>query len=341
MRARITLGGFTSLPRGTLAVTVAVLSLFAPMIAHPAGADPAAGPGPALHESADVLAKALTCPAAFRGAHNPVLFVHGTTLTAESNWAWNYGKVLPAMGYDVCLVNLPDRARADIQVSAEYVVHAIRVMAQQSGRKVDVVGFSQGPLEPRWAIKYWPDMRGLVGDLVSMSGVAHGFTETDAICASECIAPFWQMKPDSQFLHALNAGDETPGDISYTSVYSRTDQFVWLANGPNEPWTESAKLDGASNIAIQDICPGRYVEHIQAVYDAAVYAVIMDALTHDGPANANRIDRAVCAQAAMPGVDPGEAMAKTIQIDHDLMVLTGEHHLKAEPTLATYAASGG
>src|SRR5581483_936952 len=118
----------------------------------------------------------------------------------ESNWSWNYGKTLPAMGYDVCLVALPDRARADIQVSAEYVVYAIRQMARRSGHKVDVVGFSQGPLEPRWAIKYWPDVRASVGRLVAMSGVGHGFTETNYICSSECIAPFWQMKPDSQFL---------------------------------------------------------------------------------------------------------------------------------------------
>ncbi len=333
MRARITL---------VITVLAIVLSAFVPTITRPAGADPAVPlpVGPPLHESNDVLAKALTCPATFASAHNPVLFVHGTTLTPESNWSWNYGKTLPAMGYDVCLVALPDRARADIQVSAEYVVYAIRQMARRSGHKVDVVGFSQGPLEPRWAIKYWPDVRASVGRLVAMSGVGHGFTETNYICSSECIAPFWQMKPDSQFLKALNAGDETPGDIAYTSVYSRTDQFVWRTDGAKEPWTESAKLDGASNIAIQDVCPGRYVEHIQATYDAAVFAVIMDALTHDGGADAGRVDRSVCAQAAMPGVDMGKAMAETLEIDRDLMVLTGEHHLKAEPPLAGYAASG-
>jgi triacylglycerol esterase/lipase EstA (alpha/beta hydrolase family) len=322
MRTRITL----------LVTAAATLLALLPTPAH------AADPGPALAAPPDALAKALSCPAGFAGTHNPVLFVHGTTLTAQSNWAWNYGKVLPAQGYDVCLVDLPDRARADIQLSSEYVVHAIRFMAARSGRKVDVVGFSQGPLEPRWALKYWPDIRTMVGDLVAMSGVAHGFTETEGICASECIAPFWQMKPGSKFLKALNSGDETPGDVSYTSVYSRTDQFVWLANGPSDPWTESAKIDGASNIAIQDVCPGRSVEHVQAIYDAAMYAVIMDALTHDGPADAARVNRAVCAQAAMPGVDLGEAMAKTMEIDRDLMVLTGEHHLKAEPALAAYAS---
>ncbi|HEV3363799.1 MAG TPA: lipase [Acidimicrobiia bacterium] len=319
------------------------LNLFAVLLLlgvlwQPPAVQAQAGLGPTLQVADTALAAALKCPATFTGAHNPVLFVHGTTLTTDSNWSWNYGKTLPGMGYDVCLVNLPDRARADIQLSAEYVVYAIRFMAEQSHRKVDVVGFSQGPLEPRWAVKYWPDVRSLVGDLVAMSGVAHGFTETEVICASECIAPFWQMKPGSRFLKALNSGDETPGDISYTSVYSRTDQFVWYADGPNEPWTESAKIDGASNIAIQDVCPGRPVEHVQAIYDAAMYAVIMDALTHDGPADADRIDKAVCAQGAMPGVDIGTAMAKTVEIDRDLMILTGEHHVKAEPPLASYAS---
>jgi hypothetical protein len=60
-----------------------------------------------------------------------------------------------------------------------------------------------------------------------------------------------------------------------------------------------------ANIAVQEICPGRPVDHIgAATYDAVAFAIALDALTHDGPADAARIDRAVCAQAFMPGVDP-------------------------------------
>lgn len=306
-------------------------------LSHPGPAR--ADVGPALEVSGGTLASALHCPATFTGAHNPVLLVHGTTLTADSNWSWNYAKVMPAMGYDVCTVDLADRARADIQVSAEYVVYAIRTMAAQSHRRVDVVGFSQGPLEPRWAIKYWPDVAADVERLVAMAGVGHGFTETEAICSNGCIAPFWQMKPGSKFLTALNSGSETPGNIAYTSVYSRTDQFVWNSDGGGNPWDQSAHLQGASNIAVQDICPGRYVEHIQAVHDAVYYAVVMDALTHSGPADAGRIDRSVCTQGDMPGVDPAKAASETIEIDRDLMVLTGEHHADSEPKLAAYAAS--
>ncbi|MDQ3945586.1 MAG: lipase family protein [Actinomycetota bacterium] len=328
--------------RRTLSLFVAVAALAAMGLPGPAAGttNSAGNTGPALQVSEAVLEEALSCPARFSGLRGePVLFVHGSTLTSESNWSWNYGKVLPADGYDVCLVDLPDRARADMQVSTEYVVHAIRTMAERSGgRKIDVVGFSQGPIEPRWALKWWPEIRSLVDDVVAQAGVAHGFTETEGICAKSCIAPFWQMKPDSQFLAALNAGDETPGDVSYTSVYSRTDQFVWLAGGGN-PWDESARLDGASNIAVQDLCPGRPVDHIQVVYDSIVHAVTMDALSNPGPADPSRIHRSLCSQAAMAGVSMADATRWTAQINYELFTLASEHHTEAEPALAAYARS--
>jgi len=297
-----------------------------------------ASTGPALRVSQELLGTALSCPASFSGTHEPVLLIHGTAGTGEA-WSWNYVKVLSGHGYDVCTVTLPDYAREDMQLSTEYVVYAIRNMAERAHGKVDVIGFSQGPLEPRWAIKWWPDIRERIDDLVLMAGVSHGFTETEAFCSSSCIRPFWQMKPDSKFLAALNSGDETPGDVSYTSVFSRTDQFVWLTGGKADPWTDSASLQGAANIAIQDICPGRHAEHFQALYDAAYYAVVIDALAHPGPADSGRIDRAACLQSAMPGVDAAEAAEKSVQLHRDLYTRTGEHHTTSEPALAAYAKS--
>jgi hypothetical protein len=48
-------------------------------------------------------------------------------------------------GIDVCTVDLPDRALTDIQVSAEYVVYAVRHMREHYHSKVDILGHSQGP----------------------------------------------------------------------------------------------------------------------------------------------------------------------------------------------------
>lgn len=301
-------------------------------------ASSSAYPGPALQVAEETMAGALSCPETFSSTHEPVLLVHGTAGTSEA-WSWNYVKVLSSQGYDVCGVSLPDYGRADIQVSTEYVVHAIRSMASRSGKKIDVIGFSQGPLEPRWAIKWWPDIRRTVDDMVAMAGVSQGATITEVACAQSCIAPFWQMKPDSKFLAALNAGDETPGDVSYTSVFSRTDEYVWATDGGSIPWDQGAHIEGASNLAIQDICPGRVGEHFQALFDAAYYAVIVDALANPGPADPGRVDRAVCMQGAMPGVDMARAEATALDYHRDFYAKVSEHHTEAEPALATYATS--
>jgi triacylglycerol esterase/lipase EstA (alpha/beta hydrolase family) len=199
--------------------------------------------GPDLNVPESKLAAALTCPKTFRAAREPVLLVHGTFLTARESWAWNYGKVLPGLGFDVCTVDLPERAVGDIQVSSEYVVYAVRRIAERSGRQVDVMGHSQGTLEARWAIKWWPDLQDLVDDYVSLAGPHHGIDSADGVCAlGSCFPAAHQMRHGSKFLAALNLGDETPGPVSVTSLSSNTDELVQRAS--------TARLNGASNTSI-------------------------------------------------------------------------------------------
>ena len=114
--------------------------------------DPAtAAEGPALSVADDRLASSLSCPGRFAEGREPVLLVHGTATNSHDTWSWNYLRAVPAFGVSVCTVELPDRALGDIQVSAEYVVHAIRAVSAASGKRVDVIGHSQGSLEPGWA----------------------------------------------------------------------------------------------------------------------------------------------------------------------------------------------
>lgn len=262
---------------------------------------------PPLSVPASRLAAALSCPTAFtHPGHEPVLLVHGTAVTAGESWAWNYAETLPALGFDVCTVQLPGRALGDIQVSAEYVVHAVRAIAQSTGRKVDVAGHSQGGLEPRWAVKWWPDVRALVDDLVTLATPSHGTAIITVLCpqGGECPPSVWQMGQGSRFLGALNAGDETPGAVSYTNVYSLNDELVQ----PAAPEATSA-LEGGANFLIQGLCPGRPVHHAAQLYDAAVYELVLDAFTSPGPASAARFDPAACADGFMPGVDAWDAAA--------------------------------
>ena len=94
-----------------------VLVLIAALTATLAG-PVSASSGPRLTVPWSKLNAALRCPTQFtHGKREPVLLVHGTNVTPEENWGWNYGHVLPDLGYDVCTVALPSRARVDAQVS--------------------------------------------------------------------------------------------------------------------------------------------------------------------------------------------------------------------------------
>jgi triacylglycerol lipase len=251
------------------------------------------------------LAAGLSCPGGFtHPGHEPVLLVHGTGATPAENWGWNYLPVLPQLGWDVCTVALPGRALGDIQVSAEYVVYAIRAMYAASGSKVEVLGHSQGPLEPRWALKWWPSLRAQVDDLVMLAAPNHGAVLADP--SYWCFASCQQMKTGAKFLAALNAGGETPPGPSYTSIYSLTDEMVQPA-APQATSALAGDSGTTSNVLIQNVCPGRYVEHVQFADDAAVFAVVMDAFTHAGPADPGRVNRSVCSQGTFPGANPAEA----------------------------------
>ncbi len=75
-----------------------------------------------------------------------------------------------------------------------------------SGQKVDVLGHSQGGMVPRWALRFWPDTRPMVDDLVGMAPSNHG-TDTAGTCSagSGCAQAFWQQRAGSEFIKALNS----------------------------------------------------------------------------------------------------------------------------------------
>jgi triacylglycerol lipase len=292
---------------------LALVALPAAALANQARADPV-GPGtdglaptntnqsgPVLQTAVDKLAAALRChDAPHSSGGEPALLVHGGTLTGSESWHWNYVPALTNAGIDVCTVDLPDRALTDIQVSAEYVVYAVRQMRENYHCKVDILGHSEGPVVARWAIKFWPDVRNSVDDMVGLEAAYHGTAVTNIFCATgSCVPAAWQLSIGSSFLRALNADDETPGDVSYTSIYSLTDDGGAV---PQLPQSVSKQGDGATNVPIQSICPVRVVSHVQALADAVAYAVVIDAFAHPGPADPSRIDPSVCDQLFLPGV---------------------------------------
>jgi hypothetical protein len=209
-------------------------------------------------------------------------------------------------------------------------VYAVRTIAARAHSKVQIIGHSEGPLPVRWAIKRWPDMRSLVDDLIGIAAPQHGWLGTEVFCFVDCVPALWQMRIGSTFMRAFNSGDETPGDVSYTSIYSITDELV-------QPY-RSAELAGGTNIKVQDLCPLRVTEHFEILYDAAVYAVVLDALAHPGPANLARVNRSNCLRLTMPGTSALDVAAMELDAWTASPVLLNEHHVGSEPPLAASRA---
>jgi hypothetical protein len=320
--------------------TVAV-ALSVPAAAGAAFAPPDT-PGPPLSVPRTKLAAALQCTGHVGQADRaPILLVPGTTLNPQVEYSWNWEPALRKLGRPFCTVTLPENAMGDIQVAGEYVVFAIRRMHARSDRRVDIIGHSQGGMVPRWALRFWPRTRDMVDDLIGMSPSNHGTVDAIPGCAAGCAPAFWQQRTGSNFLRALNSYQETFPGISYTSVYTRTDEVVVPNLGP----AASSSLHGGggriANVAIQDVCPADVSEHLAiGTYDNTGYALAIDALTHRGPADPSRVASSTCDHPFMPGVDRSTFLS---DYGHELAyigrVIATTPTVPREPPLACYTSA--
>lgn len=321
------------------------LNLGLPLALPGANAPAAGGPQTAAPAELSVpralLDAALKCDASVDGARRPpVLLVHGTTLTADANFRWNYLPALRALDMPTCTIDLPISGMGEVQAAAEYVVHAVREMNRRSGQKVQIVGYSQGGMLPRWSMKFWPDIRPMVEDMISLSASNHGTLDARVLCKVPCAPAISQQRTGSNFLSALNRDGEVLEGIDYTSIYTRYDEIVVPNFGPRA----SSRLRGGepakvTNVMTQQLCPLNVADHIAiGTYDSAAFALVLDALTHPGPAQLGRADRGACRQPFMPGVNPA-----TFAIDYlrtlsaiGQAIVTSPTTLR-EPALRCYA----
>ena len=255
---------------------------------------------PKLTVPAATFAGALTCYGQIgRGRPAPIVFAPGTGSTGAQVYILGKG-AFDAVGRPVCTVSFPDRTTADVQVSVQYLVWAVRSLARQVGKPVAVAGVSQGGLLARMALTYWPSLRRQVSDVVTAAATHHGgrgSSDSAARCVTEgCPPAIWQQGRNSNLMRALDYGrDETPGRLGWTTIRSSTDEVV-------RPIATS-KLEGATNVLIQDVCPGRQTSHLGTAVDSVTWAALTDALRHRGPARVSRFAADVCDHPFGTGLD--------------------------------------
>lgn len=328
------------LVRTLMAAVLLMLLAAAPAAAE--GFAPLDAPGAPLSVSAAEVGAATQCSPGVDGAEvAPVLLLQGTGANAKDNWSWTYEPGLDKAGIPWCTVDLPDHATGDVQRNGEYVVQAIRAISARAGRKVSIIGHSQGGMVGRWALRFWPDTRKLVDDVIGFAPSNHGTTQAKQSCGDgACTAANWQQWDISNFMKALNSRAETFAGISYTSVYTRTDEIV-QPNQNAETGSSSLRTgDGRrTNVATQDICPNDVYEHLAiGLVDPVAYALAIDALTHDGPADPARIPVTVCAQQFHQGINPVTFPADSSAALVDYESYEGKE-LPAEPKLACYTTA--
>ncbi|MFD4640258.1 esterase/lipase family protein [Lentzea sp. NPDC058436] len=287
-----------------LVLATALLALSTSVASASAGPyAPVNRPGPRLSVPVAQLQSAVKCTPSAYGSHREVaLFVPGTGVGPAEAFSWNWFRALDAIGHPYCSVTLPGSSVGDVQISAEYVVHAIRHTRAISRAKIAVIGHSQGGVSSRFALRFWPDTRAMVADHVGLAAVNHGSDQNDALYPQGNGPAFaLQLKRSAAFVEAVNSRQETFAGIAYTSLSTAHDQFVTPAGttdvrGPS---------DRVANISLQDVCPANKADHITiGTSDALAYALTLNAITRRGPANPADLPTSICAQETMPGADP-------------------------------------
>jgi len=191
-------------------------------------------------------------------AQDPILFVHGYL---ESASLWNTmisrfekdgypPSYLSAYTYNTSQSNKVDAEK-------EVKSHVESLLKATGASKVDIISHSMGGLNTRWYIKFLGGET-KVDDWVSLGGPNHG-TETANFCFStSCV----EMRVGSTFLKELNAGDETPGTVSYGTWWSPCDEII----NPDS----SVALSGATNT--ETAC----LSHTALTTDETVYKQVRE-----------------------------------------------------------------
>jgi triacylglycerol esterase/lipase EstA (alpha/beta hydrolase family) len=197
-------------------------------------------------------------------------------------YAFNYGQTIPLSGL---------YAMGNIAASASQLATEVnRVLAATGASKVDIVGWSQGGMMPRYYIN---DLGGAakVNMLVGLAPSNYGTTLggavnlisrlgalglATALLSPSCTACVQQFQ-GSSFLDSLNAEPTVPG-VQYVVIETSDDEVVtpytnaFLPAGPN-----------VQDITLQDQCPQDASDHLSIPYDSNALQDVINALGADNP----------------------------------------------------------
>lgn len=179
---------------------------------------------------------------------------------------------LRGSGRAATVLTLPGDGTGDLRDAAEVLGDAAAAAMAAGAPSVDVVGYSAGGVTVRWWVAEGGG--GAVARRVVTLGSPHHGTQLAGLGAGfglpGCPAACRQLAPGSDLLRMLNRADETPDGPQWTSVWTDQDEVV------TPP--DSARLDGATTVVVQRVCPGTRLTHGDLPRSPLVAAVVLEAL---------------------------------------------------------------
>jgi triacylglycerol esterase/lipase EstA (alpha/beta hydrolase family) len=176
---------------------------------------------------------------------------------------------LRAAGRTATVVAPPGDGTGDLREQAQTLEDAVRTALADGAPSVDIVGYSAGGVVTRiWLQRH--DGEAVARRIVTLGSPHHGARLAAAgvaLNSDACPAACRQLAPGSNLLDDL---DEEEPTVPWLSVWTENDETV-------QP-PDSARIDGAVNLALQSVCPGVTVSHSQLPTDPLVTALVLKAL---------------------------------------------------------------
>ena len=173
---------------------------------------------------------------------------------------------IAATGRETQVITLPGNGTGDLLAQV-----AVLDRAAGNASSVSVIGYSAGGVVAR----LWVARGAHPREVISLGSPLHGTrlaATGGAVVPDACPIACQQLAPGSAL---LNSFAREPVSVPWISLWTENDQTV-------QP-PESARLDGAINVSLQEICPNIHIEHGDLPTHPLTTAIVLDALSQDHP----------------------------------------------------------
>lgn len=173
-----------------------------------------------------------------------------------------------ADGRNAEVLTLPGDGTGDLNEQVSVLDNAVETALSAGSPSVDIVGYSAGGVVARlWVAN--DDGARKARRVISLGSPLHGTqlaAAGGALAPGSCPTACQQLVPGSPVLAPVAGAAGLP----WLSIWTQDDQTV------TPP--DSARLPGAVNLPLQQVCPGATVSHAQLPTDPRVIGLVVNAL---------------------------------------------------------------